>query len=196
MCSSDGSYYVFNGLKIFIINGWYVDVVIVVVCIMLEGGVKGMSFFVVDMSMEGFSKGKCLKKVGMKVQDIVELFFDNVWVLVVNLFGEEYCGFVYLMQELLWECLQIVIGVIVLVEGVFEWILCYVCECQVFGKFIFDFQIVWYVLVELKIEVQIGCVFVDQCIVFKLVGKFDVVMVFMVKYWIIDLQFKVMDCCV
>lgn len=68
--------------------------------------------------MLGFSKGKCLEKVGMKVQDIFELFFQDVWIFWENLFGKDGQGFIYLMQELLQECLIVGIGVLVLVEVV------------------------------------------------------------------------------
>ena len=194
--SSDGSHYVLNGSKIFITNGWHADVVIVVARTTPEGGAKGTSLFVVDTRMEGFSKGKRLKKVGMKAQDTAELFFDNVRVPAANLLGEEHRGFAYLMQELPWERLQIAIGAIASAEGALEWTLRYVRERQAFGKSILDFQTARHALAELKTEVQIGRVFVDQCIALKLAGKLDAATASMAKYWTTDLQFKVMDRCV
>ena len=60
--------------------------------------------------MPGFEKGKRLKKVGLKAQDTSELFFDDVRVPAENLLGgKENKGFIYLMQELPWERLQIAI---------------------------------------------------------------------------------------
>ena len=194
--SRDGSHYVLNGSKIFITNGWHADVVIVVARTTPEGGAKGTSLFVVDTSMEGFSKGKRLKKVGMKAQDTAELFFDNVRLPAGNLLGEEHRGFAYLMQELPWERLQIAITAIASAEGALEWTLRYVRERQAFGKSILDFQTARHALAELKTEVQIGRGFVDQCIALKLAGKLDAATASMAKYWTTDLQFKVMDRCV
>ena len=185
-----------NGSKIFITNGWHADVVIVVARTTPEGGAKGTSLFVVDTSMDGFSKGKRLKKVGMKAQDTAELFFDNVRVPAANLLGEEHRGFGYLMQELPWERLQIAISAIASAEGALDWTLRYVRERQAFGKSILDFQTARHALAELKTEVQIGRVFVDQCIALKLAGKLDAATASMAKYWTTDLQFKVMDRCV
>jgi acyl-CoA dehydrogenase len=55
-------------------------------------GAKGTSLVVVDTSMKGFSKGKRLKKMGLKGQDTSELFFDNVEVPAENLLGQENNG--------------------------------------------------------------------------------------------------------
>ena len=75
-------------------------------------GAKGTSLIVVDTTMTGFAKGKRLKKMGLKGQDTSELFFDNVEVPAENLLGQENNGFVYLMQELPWERLQIAIAAV------------------------------------------------------------------------------------
>jgi long-chain-acyl-CoA dehydrogenase len=54
----------------------------------------------VEADTKGFSKGKKLKKMGMKAQDTSELFFEDVRVPKSALLGEENKGFIYLMQEL------------------------------------------------------------------------------------------------
>ena len=74
--SADGAHYVLNGSKTFITNGWHADLVIVVAKTDPAAGAKGTSLFLVERGMEGFSKGKRLKKLGMKAQDTSELFFD------------------------------------------------------------------------------------------------------------------------
>ena len=90
----DGGY-VLNGSKTFITNGWNCDLVIVVAKTDPAKGAKGTSLVVVDTSMKGFSKGKRLKKMGLKGQDTAELFFDNVEVPAENLIGEENKGWTY-----------------------------------------------------------------------------------------------------
>src|SRR5207245_6311132 len=84
-----GNGYVLNGSKTFITNGWNCDLVIVVAKTDPAKGAKGTSVLVVDTSMQGFAKGKRLKKIGLKGQDTTELFFDNVEVPAHTQLGQE-----------------------------------------------------------------------------------------------------------
>ena len=129
-----GDKYILNGSKTFITNGWNADLVIVVAKTDPAKGAKGTSLVVVDTSMKGFSKGRRLKKMGLKGQDPAELFFDNVEVPAENLLGQEGNGFVYLMQELPWERMQIAIGAIAKTEAAIEWTKDYVRERKASGR--------------------------------------------------------------
>lgn len=191
-----GDHYVLNGSKTFITNGYMCDLVIVVAKTDPTKGAKGTSLLVVDTSMPGFTKGKPLKKAGQKSQDTCELFFDNVKVPVTNLLGEENNGFIYLMQELPWERLQIAITAIAAAEAAIEQTIAYTKERKAFGQEILKFQNTRFKLAELKTEVQIGRVFVDRCIELILKDKLDPATASMAKYWCSDLQFKVLDECV
>ena len=192
----NGDHYVLNGSKTFITNGYMCDLVIVVAKTDPAKGAKGTSLLVVDTSMPGFTKGKPLKKAGLKSQDTCELFFDNVKVPVTNLLGEENNGFIYLMQELPWERLQIAITAIAAAEVAIEQTIAYTKERKAFGQEILKFQNTRFKLAELKTEVQIGRVFVDRCIELILKDKLDPATASMAKYWCSDLQFKVLDECV
>lgn len=70
---SEGDYYLLNGSKAFITNGWHSDLVVVAKT-NPAAGAKGTSLFLVERGMPGFEKGKRLKKLGMKAQDTSELF--------------------------------------------------------------------------------------------------------------------------
>jgi alkylation response protein AidB-like acyl-CoA dehydrogenase len=192
----DGDHYVLNGSKTFITNGWLCDLVIVVAKTDPAAGAKGTSLFLVDTSMAGFAKGKRLHKMGMSAQDTSELFFDNVRVPVQNLLGEEGRGFVYLMKELPWERLQIAINGMAAVQAALEWTIAYTRERKAFGRQIIDFQTVAHKLAEMKTEIAIGQTFVDRCIELKLAEKLDAETASMAKYWVSEMQFKVMDQCV
>jgi acyl-CoA dehydrogenase len=192
----DGDHYVLNGSKIFITNGYLCDLVIVVAKTDPARGAKGISLLLVDASMAGFTKGKPLKKAGMKAQDTCELFFDNVRVPAENLLGEENQGFAYLMQELPWERLQIAIFAIASAAAAIDWTITYSRERKAFGQELLQFQNTRFTLAELKTEVQIGRVFVDRCIELLLADKLDPTTASMAKYWCTDLQFKVLDACV
>jgi len=190
-----GERYVVNGSKTFITNGWNCDLVIVVAKTDPQKGAKGTSLLVVDTSMKGFSKGKRLKKVGLKGQDTAELFFDNVEVPAANLLGQENDGFIYLMQELPWERLQIAIAAVAKAEAAIGWTIEYVKERRAFGKPVASFQTARFKLAELATEAQVARVFVDRCIELLMEKKLDTATASMAKYWTTDLECKVMDEC-
>ncbi len=191
----DGEHWVLNGSKTFITNGWNADLVIVVAKTDAAKGYKGISLFIVDTAMEGFSKGKRLKKLGMKAQDTAELFFDNVRVPAANLLGDEGTGFVQLMQELPWERMQIALGAVAGAEAALSWTVAYAHERKAFGQEIMAFQNTRFSLAELKTEIQIARIFVDRCMELLLENKLDAVDAAMAKYWTTDLQCKVVDAC-
>jgi len=191
----DGNQYILNGSKTFITNGWNCDVCIVVAKTDTTKRAKGTSLFVVDTGMSGFSKGRRLKKLGLKGQDTAELFFDNVKVPEENLLGFENDGFVYLMQELPWERLQIAIGAVAKSKAAIDWTIKYVQDRSVFGKPIANFQTTRFRLAELSTEVQIAQVFVDRCMELILNSQLDAATASMAKYWTTDLEGKVVDEC-
>ena len=197
--SADGSHYVLNGSKTFITNGWHADLVIVVAKTDPAAGAKGTSLFLVERGMEGFSKGKRLKKLGMKAQDTSELFFDNVKVPAENLLGGAHFegrGFICLMEQLPWERLQIAIAAVAAAQAAIDWTVQYVKDRKVFGQAVGSYQNTRYTLAELQTEVQVARVFVDKCCELVCQDKLDTATASMAKYWCSDLQCKVMDGCV
>ena len=192
---ADGSY-LLNGSKTFITNGWHADLVIVVAKTDPAAGAKGTSLLLVERGMEGFSKGKRLKKLGMKAQDTSELFFDNVKVPAENLLGGEGKGFICLMEQLPWERLQIAIGAVASAQAAIDWTVAYVKDRKVFGQPVASYQNTRYTLAELQTEVQVARVFVDKCCELIVQEQLDTATASMAKYWCSDLQCKVMDECV
>jgi acyl-CoA dehydrogenase len=81
-------------------------------------------------------------------------------------------------------------------EAALEWTKAYVSERKAFGKPISSFQATRFKLAELATEVQIARVFVDRCIELLLKNKLDTATASMAKYWVTDLEGKVMDECV
>ena len=109
IAKKDGNQYTLNGSKIFITNGGSADLIIVAAKTDQSAGAKGISLILLDTNnVEGFSRGKPLKKLGLKGNDTAELFFDNVKVPLTNLIGkEEGQGFYQMMNQLPWERLLI-----------------------------------------------------------------------------------------
>ena len=191
-----GDHYLLNGSKTFITNGWHADLVIVVAKTDPGAGAKGTSLLLLERGMPGFEKGQRLKKVGMKAQDTSELFFDNVRVPKENVLGEVNRGFVYLMQELPWERLQIAISAVAAAQAAVDQTVAYTKERKAFGTTVASFQNTRFTLAELQTEVQVARVFVDRCIDLLMHGKLDTATASMAKYWCSDLQCKVIDACV
>ncbi|MEF8726632.1 MAG: acyl-CoA dehydrogenase family protein [Accumulibacter sp.] len=191
----DGEHYVVNGGKTFITNGSLCDLVVVVAKTDPAGAGKGISLLVVDMRWPGCSRGRRLKKIGMRAQDTGELFFDDVHVPVDHLLGEENRGFAYLMNELPWERLQIAISAVAQAEAAIDWTSRYCRERQAFGQPLLHFQNTRFTLAEALTEVQVARVFVDRCSELFVRGELDATAASMAKYWCTDLQCKVLDAC-
>ena len=191
-----GDHYVLNGSKTFITNGWHADLVIVVAKTDPAAGAKGTSLLLVERGMPGFETGKRLKKMGLKAQDTAELFFNDVKVPVANLLGPLNRGFVCLMEQLPWERMQIAIGAVAKSQAAIEWTLAYVKDRKVFGQAVAQYQNTRFKLAEMQTQVQIAQVFVDKCIALLLEDKLDTATASMAKYWVSDLENKVIDECV
>jgi len=191
----DGKNYIVNGSKTFITNGYMSDLVVVVVKTDPKAEAKGISLLLMEPGMEGFTKGKPLKKIGMKAQDTCELFFDNVKVPQTNLLGKEGEGFAFLMQELPQERLLIGIIAVAVAEAALEKTIQYTKDRVAFGRPIAKFQNTRFKLAEMATEIQIGRTFVDKCIELHLKHELDAPTAAMVKYAMSDLQCKVVDEC-
>ena len=192
----DGDHYVLNGSKMFITNGVLADLYFVAAKTDPAAGSKGISILAVEKGTPGFTVARRLDKMGWRCSDTAELAFQDCRVPAENLLGEENSGFVYLMQELPWERLQIAVIAMASAEAAIDWTVAYTRERKAFGQEIMKFQNTRFKLAELKTEVQIGRVFVDRCIELLLENKLDPATASMAKYWCTDLQFKVMDECV
>ncbi|MBI2968546.1 MAG: acyl-CoA dehydrogenase family protein [Bacteroidetes bacterium] len=192
----EGGEYIVNGSKTFITNGFMADMVIVAVKTDTSVGAKGMSLLLVEAGKEGFTKGRPLKKIGMKAQDTCEMFFDNVRVPVNNLLGREGEGFKYLMQQLPQERLVVALMAISLAEAAFEITVQYTKERSAFGKTISEFQNTRFKLAEMAAEIQAGRTFADRCLDLHLNKGLDAATASMAKYFLTELQCKVVDECV
>ena len=191
----EGDGFRLNGQKTFISNGQHTNLTIVAAKTDPAEGAKGISLFLVEGERVGYSKGRNLEKIGLHSADTSELFFDDVRIPAENLIGDEGQGFRYLMQELPWERLQLLIVAVAACEAAQRWTIDYCRERQAFGRSIASFQNTQFKLAELRTETQVARVFVDRCIGLSLDGKLDVETAAMAKYWTTDLQCKVVDEC-
>jgi acyl-CoA dehydrogenase len=193
----DGNHYVISGQKTFITNGQTANLIIVVAKTDPSQGAKGTSLIVVETDeVEGFERGRNLDKLGQDAQDTSELFFNDVRVPTSNLIGqEEGRGFVQLMQQLPQERLNIAVQGIAAIERALELTIAYVKDRKAFGQRIIDFQNTQFVLAECKTEATVARIFVDRLIGMHLEGKLDAATASMAKYWVSDLENKIIDRC-
>jgi len=193
----DGNQYRISGQKTFITNGQTANLIIVVTKTDPTQGATGVSLIVVETDeVDGFRRGRNLDKIGMEGQDTSELFFDDVRVPTANLLGaEEGQGFFQLMQQLASERLQIAIQGVATMERALSVTLDYVKERKAFGKRILDFQNTQFKLAEAKTEATIAKVFCDYCTDLLVENRLDPATASMAKYWVTDLQCKLIDEC-
>jgi len=191
----DGDHYILNGSKTFITNGQKAGMVIVVAKTDTSAGSKGISLFLVEADLPGFSKGKNLTKLGLKAQDTSELFFQDVKVPRENLLGEEGRGFIYLMQDLPQERLSIAVGAVANAKAILEATIAYTKERKAFGTTVASFQNTQFKLAELSAEIDCAEVYTDRCTELLLEDKLDTVTASKAKLLTTDLQCKVADEC-
>ncbi len=193
----DGNHYVLNGSKTFITNGQLANLIIVVAKTDPKDGAKGTSLMIVETEeVEGFKRGRNLDKIGLKSNDTSELFFDNVRLPASSLLGaQEGMGFVQLMQQLPQERLLIAIAAMGRIERALNETLKYVKERKAFGKSILQFQNTQFKLAECKTEATIAQVFVNDCVAKLVKGELTSEVASMAKYWVSDLQDKIIDEC-
>lgn len=180
----DGDFYVINGQKTFITNGYFADVVVLAVKTDPGAGHRGISLILVDKNAPGFHRGRKLNKMGYHMQDTAELFFEDCRVPAANLLGEEGKGFKYMMQKLQQERLEVSIKCQVLAEEALKEALNYVKVREAFGKPIGNFQYTAFRLADMATEIQLGRTFLDSLIKEHIEGKNIVQKVSMSKYWL------------
>jgi len=159
----EGDDWIINGSKIFITNGLQADLVIVCASTNPSAGAKGISLFLVDTTLPGFSRGKGISKIGQHSSDTAELFFDNLRVPADALLGEENRGFFYLMEELPRERLGCATQAIAATDGALALTLEYVQERKAFGQTIGSFQNTRFKLAEIKTQLELCRAYYRQC---------------------------------
>lgn len=189
----EGDHYVLNGQKTYISNGINAGLVIVVAKTDPELAAKGMSLLCVEDGMPGFSRGKPMRKIGLKGQDTAELFFQDVRVPLTNRLGEENKGFGYLMHQLAQERLIIAIRAAASIEAFLERTLAYTRERKAFGQSVFAYQNTRFRLAEAKAQSTMLRVFVDNCLELHLQGQLNAERAAMAKLNASEMQNKLLD---
>ncbi|WP_338691113.1 acyl-CoA dehydrogenase family protein [Bradyrhizobium sp. 26S5] len=188
-----GDYFLLNGSKTYISNGINSDVVIVAA--RLAGAEKkhAMVLLIVERGMEGFERGRNLKKMGMPAQDTAELFFHNVKVPKANVLGEPGRGFYYLMEGLAEERLISAVGSIANGRKAFDITRAYVMERKLFGRPLAEQQNTQFRMAEMDAEIDLVQVYVDHCVAEHNAGRLTSNMGAKAKMMSSEVEWKMLD---
>lgn len=150
----DGDHWIINGAKNFITHAISGDISVVIVRTGEKGDSKGMTAFVFEKGMSGFTSGKKENKLGMRASETAELIFDNCRVPDANRLGEVGQGFIQSMKIL--DGGRISIGALSLgiAKGAYEASLKYSKERHQFGKAISEFQGISFKLADMATEIE------------------------------------------
>jgi alkylation response protein AidB-like acyl-CoA dehydrogenase len=191
----DGDHWVLNGSKTFISNGINGGAFIVAART-VPGKPHGIGLFIVEEGMEGFNRGRNLKKMGLKTQDTAELFFENVRIPVENVLGDPEGGFYSLMHHLAEERLISATQEVAHAQVAFDLTMDYILERKAFGRPIGAFQNSRFKMAEMRTALDVTQTFVDQCVLLHNQGELSANLAAEAKLFASELESEVMDNCV
>jgi acyl-CoA dehydrogenase len=191
----DGDEYVLNGSKTFITNGNDANMIIVCAKTDIHAGAKGISLFLVDTSLPGFSTGKPIEKMGQHCSDTGELFFENMRIPSNALLGEEGKGFVYLMQELPRERLGCAVQAIGHAQGALDLTCDYVKDRKAFGQTVSQFQNTRFKLAQCQTELELCRALLEKHMAKYKTGEMTVTDAAMLKLAATEMQLTMVNEC-
>ncbi|WP_249175376.1 acyl-CoA dehydrogenase family protein, partial [Clostridium tyrobutyricum] len=145
----EGDHYILNGQKIFITNGGAADIFVVFAMTDRSKGTRGISAFILEKGMKGFSIGKLENKMGIRASSTTELIFEDCIVPKENLVGREGKGFGIAMKTLDGGRIGIAAQALGIAEGALEEAVEYMKERKQFGRSLSKFQGLGWVVADL-----------------------------------------------
>jgi butyryl-CoA dehydrogenase len=150
----DGDNYVINGNKVFITNGGRADTLVIFASTDKEAKAKGISGFIIEKGMPGFSIGKHENKMGMRSSDTSELIFEDCKVPKENLLGSEGKGFRIALGALDGGRIGIAAQAVGIGQACLEAAVAYAKERKQFGKRICEFQAIQWMLANMATDIE------------------------------------------
>ncbi|MDE1672545.1 acyl-CoA dehydrogenase family protein [Nocardia gipuzkoensis] len=193
----DGDDYVLNGAKTFITGGLLADLVIVVARTSADPDDRraGLTLLVVEDGMPGFTRGRMLEKMGCKVQDTMELSFQDVRVPVANRLGAEGAAFGYLGHNLPQERLTVAVGSVAQARAAITATVEYTKQRKAFGTPVASFQNTKFELAAMSAEVEAAQTMVDRAVLDLVAGTLAGADAARVKLFCTEVQARVVDRC-
>ncbi len=146
--------YILNGFKTFITNAGIADVYVVFATVDPSRGTDGITAFIVEKDWKGVLPGKKEKKMGIRASHTASLAFEDVEVPAENRLGAEGEGFKIAMRTFDITRSHIAAGAVGIARAAYEYALEYAHERRQFGKPIFSFQAVSFMLAEMAMQID------------------------------------------
>jgi len=151
-----GSHYVLNGTKMWITNGPDADVMVVYGKTEPQLGARGVTAFIVEKGMPGFSSAQKLDKLGMRGSHTGEMVFQNVEVPAAHVLGAVNGGAKVLMSGLDYERAVLAAGPVGLMQAVMDEVVPYIHDRKQFGQSIGEFQLIQGKVADMYTVLQAG----------------------------------------
>lgn len=151
-----GGYYLLNGSKMWITNGPDADTLVVYAKTEPEMGARGVTAFLVEKGMPGFSIAQKLDKLGMRGSHTGELVFNNVEVSAENVLGQVNGGAKVLMSGLDYERAVLTGGPLGIMQAVMDNVVPYIHDRKQFGQSIGEFQLIQGKVADMYTVLQAG----------------------------------------
>ena len=155
----DGGYYLLNGTKMWITNGPDADTMVVYAKTEPQLGARGVTAFIVEKGMKGFSTAQKLDKLGMRGSHTGEMVFNDVEVPAANILGALNGGAKVLMSGLDYERAVLAAGPIGIMQAVMDEVVPYSHDRKQFGQSIGEFQLIQGKLADMYTVLQAGRAF-------------------------------------
>ena len=154
-----GGFYLLNGTKMWITNGPDADTMVVYAKTEPELGARGVTAFIVEKGMKGFSTAQKLDKLGMRGSHTGEMVFENVEVPAANILGGLNGGAKVLMSGLDYERAVLSAGPVGIMQAVLDNVVPYIHDRKQFGQSIGEFQLVQGKVADMYTVLQAGRAF-------------------------------------
>ena len=169
--AQDGEDWILDGQKLFITNGNEAGIFIVFANVNPEAGYKGITAFIVEKGMEGFTVGKKEDKLGIRASSTTELIFENVRVPGSNVLGEVGKGYKTAIETLNEGRIGIGAQMVGLAQGALDHTVKYVQEREQFGRPIAAFQGVQFQIAQMAVDIEAARLMVYNAARLKDEGK-------------------------
>ena len=190
-----GDHWLLNGAKTYISNGQIGDLFVVAARTVPDKR-HGLGLFLVERGAQGFTRGRHLKKMGLKAQDTSELFFNQVRVPKADVLGDPTQGFYYLARFLAEERLIGSCSYLAHAQEAFEITLDFVRARRLFGRPLGAFQNTRFKMAQMRAQIDALQVFVDHCVTEHNAGRLTADVAAEAKLLASELEGRVMDECV
>ena len=189
----EGDHLILNGSKTYISNGINADVILVAA---KHEGIEhshALTMVIVERGMDGFERGRNLKKMGLKGQDTAELFFNNVKIPKENILGAPGKGFYQLMHGLAEERLLGAVGYIAEARRAFDITREFAMQRKMFGKKLSDMQNTQFKMAEMDTEIDMAQKYVDYCVTLMNKGELTAIEGAKAKLQTSEIQCRMVD---